>query len=193
MDEFLKRKAGRPVGTIKNPVNHSHPMYRCWVDMKQRCLNPNNVKWKWYGGRGIVVCARWMEFKNFYEDMGDSNGLTLERKDNDGDYEPSNCVWTTRQEQVKNRRSTKGQVRNPNSLRQKAIRAGLPYMVVVNRIQILGWSEKAALEVPKMKQGAPFGSHNHRGKELKKHLTKAAIELLNHPQPTEQKNDGSYD
>lgn len=76
-----------------------------WENMKQRCNNPNNQGYKNYGGRGIKVCGRWHSFENFYADMGDCpEGLTLERKDNDGNYEPGNCRWATWKEQGKNKR-----------------------------------------------------------------------------------------
>lgn len=79
--------------------------YDVWVSMKQRCFNSRCPKYPDYGGRGITVCERWLIFNNFYEDMGDKpEELTLERVNNDGDYEPNNCKWATRSEQNRNRR-----------------------------------------------------------------------------------------
>jgi len=73
--------------------------------MRARCNNPKNAAYKNYGGRGISVCKRWDSFQAFLEDMGERpENLTLERKDNDGNYEPENCCWDTRSNQNKNQR-----------------------------------------------------------------------------------------
>ena len=79
--------------------------YYIWAAMVQRCTNPNNKSWKWYGARGITVCDRWLTFENFLADMGEKPaGRSIDRIDNDGNYEPSNCRWATASQQVKNRR-----------------------------------------------------------------------------------------
>jgi hypothetical protein len=132
-------------------------MYAKWCAMMNRCYNPKSHIFEYYGGRGIKVCDRWhgrIGFDNFVDDMGGfcPAGMLLERKENDKDYSPDNCVWSTAKEQAANRRTTKGQVRKPNGLRQRAIRAGLGYHLVVNRIKI-GWSVKRALETPKLPRG----------------------------------------
>ena len=80
--------------------------YNAWVDMKRRCFNKDYVQFKDYGGRGISVCPSWSDsFENFLADMGAAPaGLSLDRIDNDGDYEPSNCRWATRLQQARNKR-----------------------------------------------------------------------------------------
>ena len=80
-----------------------------WADMKTRCINKNNPRYSDYGGRGIKVCDRWQSFENFFLDMGirTGKGYSLDRIDNEGNYEPSNCKWSTATEQNNNQRPRK--------------------------------------------------------------------------------------
>jgi hypothetical protein len=82
------------------------PEYVTWLDMKARCTDPSHISYKNYGGRGITVCPEWlMSFKAFYRDLGQRpSGLTLDRIENNGNYEPGNCKWSTRAEQNRNAR-----------------------------------------------------------------------------------------
>ncbi len=84
------------------------PTYGSWVGAKGRCFNLADKSYQHYGGRGITMCDRWKDsFQSFLEDMGEKpNGLSLERKDVNGNYEPSNCVWATATQQARNKRKS---------------------------------------------------------------------------------------
>lgn len=88
-----------------NGASGKSPTYNSWDMMRQRCLNPKYTDYRNYGGRGIKVCERWSTFSNFLYDMGERpEGKTLDRKDNNGNYDPQNCRWSTRHEQRRNMR-----------------------------------------------------------------------------------------
>lgn len=85
-----------------------YPLYYTWMQMKQRCYNPNATSYKNYGGRGITVFAEWREsFQTFLDYVGPRpEGKTMDRINNDGNYEPGNVRWATGVEQIANRRSS---------------------------------------------------------------------------------------
>jgi hypothetical protein len=84
------------------------PTYVSWASIAPRCGNPNHPAYPRYGGRGITVCERWASFENFLADMGERPaGLSLDRIDNNGNYEPGNCRWATPKEQSSNREGTR--------------------------------------------------------------------------------------
>jgi hypothetical protein len=83
------------------------PTYICWSNMRSRCSNPRQRSYASYGGRGITVCERWQTFENFLADMGaQPAGLTIDRIDVNGSYEPGNCRWASQEVQDNNKRTT---------------------------------------------------------------------------------------
>lgn len=132
--------------------------YRAWRNMRQRCLNPRVPNYHRYGGRGIKICQEWSSFDRFIEDMGlkPSPDRSIERRDNNGNYEPSNCYWASRDDQENNKeRSVKIAYKGKTkTLTQWARELGLNYELVRTRWRY-GWEPKAIFEAPKNKYHKP--------------------------------------
>lgn len=132
---------------------HGHlytPAYRSWATMIQRCTNPKTPGYCYYGGRGIEVCERWLKFPLFLADMGTRpDGTSLDRIDNDGNYEPSNCRWATNAEQANNKRSCHmiTYAGETLSVTEWAVRTGINRGTIFSRLQS-GWDEIAAITTP---------------------------------------------
>jgi len=153
----LKKGVSKSCGCTSKDWCRTHmmgrtPEYYAWAAMLQRCYNPNNNYYKRYGARGISVCERWRNsFSDFYSDMGakPSELLSIDRINNDGNYEPSNCRWATQKEQTRNRSVTKklefrGEIK---PLAEWAEIVGMPRKIVKDRI-LNGWSINDALTKP---------------------------------------------
>lgn len=127
-------------------------LYWVWSAMIQRCHNPRNKQYKDYGGRGIYVCDRWRDYKNFLADMGHSPpGRSLDRINNNKGYQPDNCRWATRIEQAGNKRNCIYVVRAQGrrmALAEYCRIYRLPYRPIVKRIQDYGWPIEMAVSVP---------------------------------------------
>lgn len=128
-------------------------LYTIWTGMKQRCFNPNNRAYIDYGGRGITVCDEWKnDFQAFYDwaiKNGYADNLSIDRKDVNGNYEPSNCRWATDTEQQNNKSDNriieyKGESK---TIRQWADEKGMSWTALHSRLK-KGWSIEKALETP---------------------------------------------
>lgn len=128
------------------------PEYYAWVGLKQRATNPNCVGADNYSGRGITVCDRWLHsFQAFFSDMGPrpSSRHSVDRINNDGNYEPSNCRWATKTQQCENQRRARmlefrGETLN---LSEIARRTGLKYLILFRRLK-RGWNLERAVSTP---------------------------------------------
>lgn len=146
----------RSCGCFKGISNVTHgatiggdwrPGYSVWAGMLGRCLNPRNEAYDRYGGRGITVCERWHSFEKFYADMGPKPpGLTIDRINNNGNYEPGNCRWATYRQQARNTRANKLVTCDgiTDCVAGWADRTGLPARLIAKRLAA-GWTPVRAL------------------------------------------------
>lgn len=141
--------------TVRSSTTHGQsgtPMHTCWANMIQRTSNPGHPSYRHYGGRGITVCSRWRDsFEAFAADMGPTfrDGLTLDRIDVNGNYEPSNCRWATRFEQQRNKRNNHVVTWRGRTmvLVEWAELLGLRYDTLRMRLREYGWPIERAFTV----------------------------------------------
>jgi len=131
----------------------AHPVYWVWHGMLQRCKNPNDKRYKYYGGRGITVCDEWHDAEKFIGWAvlnGWEKGLTLDRIDNNGNYKPDNCRWVTRKVQSRNMRSNHLIAFNgkTQTIAEWAEEIGINGSTLYNRINVSGWPIERALAEP---------------------------------------------
>lgn len=158
----------------RNP-NYSHgartggkvcPEYTAWAHMRRRCTDTNYKYYHRYGGRGIKVCPQWDNFDVFFRDMGKkpNKKYSLDRIDNDGNYEPGNCRWATQKQQVNNSSRVLRINAFGETLKSEewAERYGVPNKTIVNRLR-KGWSAERAVSTPLKTLRSPRRSGNEWG------------------------------
>jgi len=155
----------------KNISKSNRPLYQQWRLMIGRCHKPGHYGYSKYGHKGIKVCDRWHKYVNFVADVGEKpEGMTLDRIDGTGNYEPSNCRWATLQQQANNRSNTRFLTINGEkvALADAARAAGLTQKLVLTRIAVLGWSDEEAVSKPASFK-ARDGKHRNSRKTHCKH------------------------
>lgn len=145
-------------GDLNPSYRHGHtsgkfsPTYHSWACMIQRCTNPKRTYYQHYGGKGVKVCERWLQFENFLADMGErpSKKHSLDRIDNDGDYEPGNCRWADANTQARNSSQTAYVELNGERLPLVTWceRLGVSINTVRHRVKYHGYTYQAALTKP---------------------------------------------
>lgn len=128
---------------------YTSPTYYSWTAMKNRCPSETSKDWPRYGGRGITVCPRWLEFPNFLADMGEKPGpgWSIERGDVNGNYEPGNCRWASPKTQANNRTNTRALTLNgkTQSMGAWAAEAGISRGRLKYRLDVIGMDLETAL------------------------------------------------
>jgi hypothetical protein len=132
-------------------LSKSHPLYQIWLNIRDRCNNPRNKRYRHYGGKGVQVCARWDDFTLFIADMGPRPPHTsVDRVNNDGNYEPSNCRWATALEQAQHTSRSRLLTAAGRTMIMSdwARELGINPAVIVGRLQ-RGWTEENACTLPR--------------------------------------------
>lgn len=138
--------------------------FRIWCGMRSRCDKPENKRYGYYGGRGIKVCERWRSFENFLSDMGRSPpGMSIDRIDVNGDYEPGNCRWATMKEQMNNTRTNARYEHDGKSMtvREWSESTGVPVHTIKGRLA-RGISIAQAISRTNLRYGSPILSLRSR-------------------------------
>lgn len=153
---------------IKHGLSYT-PEYRAWQQMRLRCTNPQHKAWPDYGGRGILVCDRWLHsVENFIADMGlkPTAKHEIDRENNDGHYEPGNCRWVVRKVNCRNRRNNHLIAHEglTLSMSEWSERSGVPCDTISHRLRA-GWSTERALSTP-ARPKAPRGQAKHLVRNL---------------------------
>jgi len=163
-------------------IKNKTPEYFAWMGMKNRCLNPKAQGFRYWGGRGIKICDRWMVYENFLEDMGPrpTPKHSLDRINNNGDYEPSNCRWATIDEQNRNKRTNiwmtfRGKTMLPIDWSKEL---GICIETLEGRLR-RGWSHEKTLSTPVLDHSeVSRGESNGRAKLTEKDVS-TIRDLLN--------------
>jgi len=149
---FHREHWGNSMAKGSHLITHglsSRPEYRVWGAMTERCTNPHNKAYEYYGARGISVCERWKRFELFLLDMGErpSTKHSIERKDVNGNYTPDNCHWATCSDQMRNRTDSKFLTLNgvTKHLSTWAEDLGIKRSTLAQRIYVYKWSVERAL------------------------------------------------
>lgn len=148
---------------IRRHGMYDSAIYKVWKAMKQRCTNPRSQRWASYGGRGIKLCAQWYAFEGFLADMGAAyrHGLSIDRIDVNGDYEPNNCKWATPIEQGAHirRRATLTYRGQTKSISEWSRETGIPtYTLSLRRDR--GYAPEQIFSPTKLQCGAPSHARN---------------------------------
>ena len=155
-DTNLLSGHSRSCGCLRRELHTKHGFsktrtYSIWKGMIHRCTNIKHSNYPFYGGVGIKVDPRWMNGSSFIEDMGEAPyGMTIDRIDTRGNYEPGNCRWATMKQQENNRTNNKiiSYDNESMTIAQASEKYGIPWSTLNNRIFVYGWSVERALNTP---------------------------------------------